>query len=161
MEMKILNDEDYGKFKKALERTEECQRELMQLPYSEWRVMNVLLENQKLMMTTLCLLLERICLVESSVSNSSSSSFVLITTRENHDKAFASLSAEDQEALKDIFSFTKCFGKDVAISAEVGDHGGSYISGADIGDAPFEAFEKYQKAVGHDADKVFTHSENW
>lgn len=107
----------------------------------------------------------------SFVSNSSSSSFVLITTRENHDKAFASLSAEDQKALKDIFSFTKCFGNDVAISAEVGDQGGSYISGVDMDDenasdpglreARYEAFEKYQKAVGHDPDKVFTHNEDW
>lgn len=97
----------------------------------------------------------------SFVSNSSSSSFVLITTRENHDKALASLDAEDRKALKGIFSFTKCFGKDVAISAEVGDHGGSYISGEDYDEPPFEAFERYQKAVGNDPDKVFTHNESW
>jgi hypothetical protein len=67
--MKILNDEDYVKFKEVIQKTEECQRELLEsLPYSEWRGMNVLLENQKFMLTTLCAILERITLMESKLN---------------------------------------------------------------------------------------------
>lgn len=95
------------------------------------------------------------------VSNSSSSSFVMVVGKENHDKAFASLSEEDQEALKEIFSDEKWFGKEVVVSSKCGGHEGFYISGAEYDNSPFDAYKKYQKEVEKNPDEVCTHSEDW
>jgi len=97
----------------------------------------------------------------SFVSNSSSSSFVLIATRVKHDEAFATLEKDEQNSLQDCFQFTKCLGQDVVIIIETSSHDGDcYVAGSND-DNVYEAFNKYRKAVGKDPNEVFSHSEDW
>lgn len=95
------------------------------------------------------------------VSNSSSSSFILMATKANHKRAFDSLSEEHQNALRDGFHPDKCFGKNVVVISTVGDHGGSYVCGADFNNPPFEALEEYQEAIKKYPKEFYTHSESW
>jgi hypothetical protein len=94
------------------------------------------------------------------VSNSSSSSFLLVTTKTNYDKVLEelSLSEEEQELLKDcddLFGTKKVFGQDLITI--------SYVEGnySDFEDLPEGAYELIEEqivtALRKDSDNCFTH----
>jgi len=98
------------------------------------------------------------------VSNSSSSSFLLVTTKENYDKVLEdlALSEEDQELLKEcdyLFGTKKVFGKDCVI---VSYQEGNYSSFDNLPEGSYELVEeKIVSALRKDSDNCFTHSEDF
>jgi hypothetical protein len=106
------------------------------------------------------------------VSNSSSSSFVLITSKENHDKVYNELHPYCQAVIDNMFKHEYCFtnnfmGKEVVIFA-VAD--GDYSWTDDFSDPEYDgekpkskyggtfnaydAFHQYREEVGKNLDEV-------
>ena len=121
------------------------------------------------------------------VSNSSSSSFVLITTKENHDKAMEKLSPYEKAVIKAIMEPDNVFGRKCMVGGEYSDNGGGgnldYLEieyededkaedenadenadeDTDENDEnnPYDAWEKYRNEVKKDRKSVFTYSMDW
>ena len=96
------------------------------------------------------------------VSNSSSSSFLLVTTKVNYDKVFENLSEENKELLKEcdyIFGTKKAFGQDlVTISYTEG----NYSTFEDMPEGSYELIEDIIiPELRKDKDNYFTHSEDF
>jgi len=69
------------------------------------------------------------------VSNSSSSSFVVLTTKENHEKVMAELHEYAQDVIKSVLQETKLFGKDMVYIGDLERMDGSaYVLGDDFDD---------------------------
>jgi hypothetical protein len=113
------------------------------------------------------------------VSNSSSSSFILITTKEHHEATLKRVHPVVREVMKEIGWENKKFaGQDVVVVSTFSDSGG-YGSFDDLsidfeGEvpenlseendgcvSPYLAFEAYEKEIMKDKDKVLTHTEDW
>ena len=98
------------------------------------------------------------------VSNSSSSSFLLVTTKLNYDKVLEklALSDEDKELLKEcdyLFGTKKAFGQDL-ITISYTD--GNYSTFEDLPDGSYELIEdKIIPELRKDKDNCFTHSEEF
>lgn len=113
------------------------------------------------------------------VSNSSSSSFVILTTVENHEKALALLHPYYQDIMKDIISQTTLMGKDWVCVGDLagrddgwqcfGDYYDYSIGGKWIEDAKefyektnnkvernvMEAIDSWKKEINKNKDEVF------
>lgn len=104
------------------------------------------------------------------ISNSSSSSFILITTKENHEKTLEKLDNYAKAVINSIASESKVFGKNlVYITTFSGMGGEGTFDNIDIdfnGEKPelyeeegnYLAFEKYQDEIIKDKGNVFTTS---
>ena len=107
------------------------------------------------------------------VSNSSSSSFLLITTKENHEKAFKQLSPYEKAVIKTIVSTGNFLGRKIIWIGDLCPMDYSYtfeelkVSNYKEGSDPeaesegsYEAFSKYENIVNElsDEDEIFSWS---
>jgi len=105
------------------------------------------------------------------VSNSSSSSFVLVTTKENHEKALETLNEVEREIIGILTGEEKVFGKVCVVFDELTVHGDSSndlenleIPEAlrekceDLYDAFFDAEEKWKSEVRKDKENCWVSS---
>ena len=105
------------------------------------------------------------------VSNSSSSSFIVTTTIENHERALKNLSPYVKKVLKEMKGDkSKAFGKELISFGYYSDAGGNGTferiqedigcqeDESEDGEAfgPWEAFEAYQEEIGKDKANVLT-----
>jgi hypothetical protein len=97
------------------------------------------------------------------VSNSSSSSFTLITTKENYDKMIQELIDEGDLNTKKVaehmaeFPEDKFLGKDITIFTEYCDTGGEgTLSYMEDLDDPYESWGKIQGILGKNPGEVVT-----
>lgn len=109
------------------------------------------------------------------VSNSSSSSFVQMTTKENHEKALEKLSPIGKAAIMELACYEQFLGKDVVVISEYEDRDGNGsldienfdvdISqfGDDCKDDWYNSVYNYKKEVAKIAKKgeVFTNEVSW
>jgi len=106
------------------------------------------------------------------VSNSSSSSFVLITTKENHEKAMKDLSPLEQKMVKAVTSDDRFLGKDVVKYIYSSDRdGNSYLdyafddihlyAGESMPEDTYEIIEKYKNLINKNKEEVITTSIDW
>lgn len=106
------------------------------------------------------------------VSNSSSSSFVLVTTKENHDKVYDKLSDFEKAVIKSITFETKVYGIDSIGYETWYDQGSSSYDHLDVDwdeDVPdeyedegyYEVIEKYTELLSENKDAVFSHDVDW
>ena len=104
------------------------------------------------------------------VSNSSSSSFLLMTTKENHEKAFEQLSPYEKAVIKAIVCYGSFLEKKVAYIGDLCPMDYSYTfesidlkeykKGSDEAeeDGEREAFDKYKNLVNENKKEVFSWS---
>lgn len=109
------------------------------------------------------------------VSNSSSSSFVIVTTKENHDKAMKELSAKEKKYVQAVLneaSEKKKLGavEVIMISTRSSDYGTIEqvrenqdlpVLAEDEDDPLYEYWDKYLELVQKDEDNYITHSEDF
>lgn len=99
------------------------------------------------------------------VSNSSSSSFILITTKDNHERAFAQLAEEEQKLLQDCFAESKFAKYDMVSITKCCDRegecyiGGQWCNGKE-GRKRNDAFDIYKSEVQIEPTLVFSHRED-
>ena len=96
------------------------------------------------------------------VSNSSSSSFLLVTTKVNYDKVLESLSEEEKELVKKcdyLFGTKKAFGQELITISYIN---GEYSSFEDLPKGSADLIqETIIPALRKDSDNCFTHSEDF
>jgi hypothetical protein len=96
------------------------------------------------------------------VSNSSSSSFLLVTTKMNYDKVLESLSENEKELLKKcnyLFGRKKAFGQELITISYIN---GEYSSFEDLPKGSADLIqETIIPALRVDSDNCFTHSEDF
>lgn len=99
------------------------------------------------------------------VSNSSSSSFVIVTTKDEHEKAFKKLNQEEKNIIKDSFSFDEKLGMVMfayhqsdgsiyAYEANGGRSEGFKRNLTEDDSEDYEIFEKTEGAIDSYVDKV-------
>lgn len=102
------------------------------------------------------------------VSNSSSSSFVVLTSIENHERAMEKLSEYERAVVDKIMYVRKdqLFGKTVMVGGYMDAHGYSSLDDieVDVEDdkdiGKFEAFDYYVGILEENKNEVFTHGED-
>jgi len=96
------------------------------------------------------------------VSNSSSSSFVLVTTKFNHEQAMSQLSEKERECINGLVETGKKFaGMDIVIFSSWSNHGGSsweYVEDVPEGLDAYETYDKYEALIVKNRDEVFTYN---
>jgi hypothetical protein len=100
------------------------------------------------------------------VSNSSSSSFVLVTSVENHERAMSELNEKEQKFINAMmFPGGVVFGRKVMVGEEISSENWYTLSevAREIGmededDASWETWEKYQKLLKEKKEEVFSYS---
>lgn len=96
----------------------------------------------------------------SFISNSSSSSYILITSKENHDKALAKLTTAEMDELNECFSFERKFGIDLVTIGKLNImDSATYIGGKEHTYPLYNAFIKYKHEVRKNPDEVLEYSE--
>jgi len=109
------------------------------------------------------------------VSNSSSSSFMILTSVENHEKIMKNMHPYIAAVLKrlggrrgklfgkDVISFTYISGNDDSFSYDPVVFDGEKPEGEDDDGkmSPYEAWDMYKKEVMKDKENVFTESASW
>jgi len=93
------------------------------------------------------------------VSNSSSSSFVLVSTKESYDKAIKKLNKEAAETIKNAVSFDKIGTQEVAVIAYHQCDGEYYAYGVDNKDASFPSKHKSPEFPKCEDDDMYEYSE--
>ena len=97
------------------------------------------------------------------VSNSSSSSFVLVVKKDDYDKVYSDLSDDAKKVADACMEFKTIFGIDVAIFSDWCDNGGGgsfdYIE-VDIEGDKYGAYDELQNKLGTIED-CFSHSQDW
>ena len=107
------------------------------------------------------------------VTNSSSSSFIILTTRENYYKVLEDLHPAYQALAKHMFKSTTAFGKKCMTASTMDgngwswseffdfDYSGDYPDDIDPDDFPWQGFDKICKLLEEgDEDNTFTHSQS-
>ena len=104
------------------------------------------------------------------VSNSSSSSFVVLTTVENHNRAMDKLSDYTKAVVNKIMykKDKQLFGRDMMVGGYLDTHGCSIFDDISVDvnpeddedDSMSEAFDYYVSVLGEQPDELFTHYED-
>lgn len=106
------------------------------------------------------------------VTNSSSSSFVIVTTRENYLNVVEELHPAMQALAKKMFSSTTVFGKKCMEASTMDTNGcswneyldleysGDYPDGQDADSFLWEAWDKLCSLIQEDEDSTFTHHQD-
>lgn len=94
------------------------------------------------------------------VSNSSSSSFVLLTTKKAHEQILAQLSEEERASLADMFNESQCLGQTVFETSSW--NGQDYSCWEDMKDGVYDAWNKYCDIANKlDKTEVYTFEQEW
>lgn len=104
------------------------------------------------------------------VTNSSSSSFVILTTRENYYEVMEDMHPAYQALAEQMFSKTLVFGQHCMVASTMETHGGSwdewfsldydgeYPDGMDEDDFIWRGWDKICAAIQENDEATFTHS---